>query len=64
MDPSRLELMEVPFALELASQLLVCAAPSASTYSTDTITTTWILSLDYKVKLCRLNNSIRNIFEH
>jgi hypothetical protein len=36
---------------------------SASTHYTDTITATWILSLDNKIKLCRLNDSIKNSFE-
>ena len=40
------------------------SVPSASTHNTDSITTTWILSLDYEVELCRLNDSIKNTFEH
>ena len=38
--------------------------PSASMHYTDTLTTTWILSLDYKVELFMLNDSIKHNFEH
>ena len=69
MTASRIFLNTNHFTFEIYNMSIGGGMPShsyvasASTHYTDTITATWILRLDYKAELGRLNDSIKNSFE-